>query len=385
LRFTTKLAALRFTTKLSASDTTLPLTERGTTIQNKHQLLEAGQDDKMSLFTTGGVGFCRGVVLFMSALTMLVLYTHQVSLMFSYKMIADQRQLYTKETSVPQKGIIHGITDSVAPYFQDRENETIVLLEEEFAKFRKRDAELNIHSANHSFSSCLLIMDENHRLTEWLAYHIHALPLQHIVVANDPRSQTDPNIVFDKFRRLGLKIEVWNDTDFGFDRDWQSAEQNGDSNALINIHRKRQVTFYKQCSNYLKTQNRSWTTFHDVDEYIVLDKHYINNTDTRLQQPGSILKWFQEARQTKPVDIEKQYWTKDCITLSRTMYGTHPSNISEIEKDVPAFLNASKFETLVCLAAACIFCASHDLSRLTFSFCVPVSCTLFLKSGVSSP
>jgi hypothetical protein len=290
----------------------------------------------------------------MVALIMIILYTNQVSVMFSYMMIVDLQPQYRTGISDLQKGIINGIIDTVAPYFQERENETAVLMEEEFAKFRQRDAELNIHSANNSFSSCLIIMDENHRLTEWLAYHMYVLPLRHIVVSNDPRSQTDPNTILDKFRRLGIKIDVWNDTDFGYDKDWQSAEQNGDIKALTRIYEGRQTFFYEKCSNYLKTQNRSWTTFHDVDEYIVLDKHYINNTETRLLQPGSILKWFQEARQTKPADIDNQYWTKDCITLSRTMYGTHPSNISEIEKDVPKFVNASKFETLVGILGACM-------------------------------
>jgi hypothetical protein len=33
-----------------------------------------------------------------------------------------------------------------------------------------------------AFSSCLLVMDDNHRLTEWLAYHYHVLPLRYMVV-----------------------------------------------------------------------------------------------------------------------------------------------------------------------------------------------------------
>jgi hypothetical protein len=33
-----------------------------------------------------------------------------------------------------------------------------------------------------TFSSCLLVMDDNHRLAEWLAYHYHVLPLRYMVV-----------------------------------------------------------------------------------------------------------------------------------------------------------------------------------------------------------
>jgi hypothetical protein len=37
-----------------------------------------------------------------------------------------------------------------------------------------------------TFSSCLLVMDDNHRLTEWLAYHYHVLPLRYMVVGTLP-------------------------------------------------------------------------------------------------------------------------------------------------------------------------------------------------------
>jgi hypothetical protein len=40
-----------------------------------------------------------------------------------------------------------------------------------------------------SFSACLLIMDDNHRLSEWIAYHHFALPLRHLVVTVDPRNR----------------------------------------------------------------------------------------------------------------------------------------------------------------------------------------------------
>jgi hypothetical protein len=219
-------------------------------------------------------------------------------------------------TGIPFHQNISGISDSVGQHLVLQRASSVdddnaaVLLEDEFAKFRQHDIELDMHSSNNSFSSCLIIMDENHRLPEWLSYHMYALPLRHLVVSNDPRSQTDPNIVFEKFRKLGIKIDVWNDSDFGYNRDWQDAEQKGDIEALTEIYEDRQKLFYKTCATYLKTQNRSWTTFHDVDEYIVLDKHHIKNTETLLQNPGSILKWLKEARQTKPAGVHEQYWTK---------------------------------------------------------------------------
>ena len=42
--------------------------------------------------------------------------------------------------------------------------------------------------ADEAFSACMLVMDDNHRLTEWLAYHYHVLPLRYLVVAVDPKA-----------------------------------------------------------------------------------------------------------------------------------------------------------------------------------------------------
>ena len=41
--------------------------------------------------------------------------------------------------------------------------------------------------------ACLITMDDNHWLIEWLAYHYHALNLRRHVFVRDPLSMTSPN------------------------------------------------------------------------------------------------------------------------------------------------------------------------------------------------
>ena len=57
---------------------------------------------------------------------------------------------------------------------------------------------------NHGdhFSACILIMDDNHYLPEWLAYHYTFLPLRRLIVAVDPNSQTSPKPILDQFQDL---------------------------------------------------------------------------------------------------------------------------------------------------------------------------------------
>ena len=77
---------------------------------------------------------------------------------------------------------------------------------------------------NKTFSACLLVMDDNHRLVEWLAYHYHVLPLRYIIVAVDPRSESSPTYLFNQWRRKGMVIVEWEDKTFWKPRSSKSEE-----------------------------------------------------------------------------------------------------------------------------------------------------------------
>jgi hypothetical protein len=61
-----------------------------------------------------------------------------------------------------------------------------------------------------SVSACLLVMDENFRLQEWLAYAYFTLRLNYVVVTVDPRSMYKPTEKLDIFRKeLNMTIIEW--------------------------------------------------------------------------------------------------------------------------------------------------------------------------------
>ena len=67
---------------------------------------------------------------------------------------------------------------------------------------------------NETFSACLLVMDENFRLQEWLAFAYFTLPLRYVVIAIDPRSKQPPTEKLNIFRtELNMTILEWRTLD----------------------------------------------------------------------------------------------------------------------------------------------------------------------------
>jgi hypothetical protein len=67
----------------------------------------------------------------------------------------------------------------------------------------------NTSGESETFPACLLVMDDNHRLVEWLAHHFHVLKLRTLIATTDSRSQTSPTAIFDKWRAHGMNIIEW--------------------------------------------------------------------------------------------------------------------------------------------------------------------------------
>ena len=68
-------------------------------------------------------------------------------------------------------------------------------------------------SLEESFSACLLVMDDNAHLIEWLAYHYTLLPLRRLILGVDPRSKTRPTEILQRWRGR-IDITEWSDIDF---------------------------------------------------------------------------------------------------------------------------------------------------------------------------
>ena len=142
-----------------------------------------------------------------------------------------------------------------------------------------------------SFLAWLLVMDDNHLLVEWLAYHYTTLPLRRLIVAVDPGSATSPLPVLERWKGR-INYTLWYDNDYVDDKTLQNEgcqskcqveKRAGITNKTVielrsqtehwhGIYRLRQRMFLHACSKQLKKENRSWTMYIDTDEYLVVNK-----------------------------------------------------------------------------------------------------------------
>jgi len=128
---------------------------------------------------------------------------------------------------------------------------------------RSPNSMIDAKKTDDSFSACILILDENHRLSEWLAYHYYLLPLRYLVVAIDPHSVTSPTRILDKWRSR-IDIVEWTDANFTINN--LLISEGDPAHVKTRKHRNRQNSFYPACMRHLKDKGRGWTAFHDVDE-----------------------------------------------------------------------------------------------------------------------
>jgi len=157
---------------------------------------------------------------------------------------------------------------------------------------------------NATFSSCLLIKDDNAILNKWIAYHYHTLRLRKLVVALDPYSVQSPTALFDTWRTFtNLTIVEWHDRDY-MTADFLERERPPDEYVLTKVnfsfpgnlpfplsdetlrkisnHRYRQRVFLTKCMEYLmrsaqkdrSNDHPSWMVHIDSDEYVVPSKKW---------------------------------------------------------------------------------------------------------------
>jgi hypothetical protein len=123
------------------------------------------------------------------------------------------------------------------------------------------------HSASDGFAGCIVVKDDNDRISEWIAYHWLTLPLKYLIVAVDPTGKTSPRKILQLFNdtryNLGIEILLWDDADYGHWIDEKLDE--------LHKHRSRQKRFLAECQKYHKARNRTWLAVIDPDEYITFN------------------------------------------------------------------------------------------------------------------
>jgi hypothetical protein len=212
---------------------------------------------------------------------------------------------------------------------------------------------LNTLDSSESLSSCLMVMDDNFRLPEWLAYNYYAMNLRNLVILSDPASRESPTNVLDPWREY-ITIEEWTEEDY-FDRALRQRTmelkevKNPSPDDSHNHFLERQSKFIKSCSVHLQKQDRRWVSFHDIDEYYVINSDIVKGNKQRMEEPGSIIKLINElqenATSTSDLALPEQY-SGPCVTTYRVPYSAVESSEEERGQDVPSFLDSRQLETL---------------------------------------
>ena len=202
-----------------------------------------------------------------------------------------------------------------------------------------------------AFAACLMVMDDNHRLAEWIPFHYFLMPLRHVVVLVDAKSSTSPKPVLDKWRPY-MMIEEWTEDMLPTYSSRPFHSNVSDPGKATGQYIERQGVFYRACATHLKEKyNTSWTSFHDVDEYFVFNSKYLpNNASTLMGQPGSVLTTLRQVREqmAKGLLPQNDNYNSPCVVTYRILYGAKESTAEEIAKDVPTniTIHPERFETL---------------------------------------
>jgi hypothetical protein len=149
-----------------------------------------------------------------------------------------------------------------------------------------------------SFGACALVLNQNHRITEWIAYHYFALPLRTLIIAYDSKSTQHATNLLNRWRNV-IDIIEWEDDDY-LPANWtEVVTRQGPSDKPIErlIHEHRQVYFMQQCTLTLAAKNISRVIHHDVDEYLRINTEIVKGYDTT--RPGHITHFLNHQNTSK--------------------------------------------------------------------------------------
>jgi hypothetical protein len=156
-------------------------------------------------------------------------------------------------------------------------------------------------SKRNSFGACLMVKGDNDFLTEWLPYHFTILPLRYLLIASDSNNTEDPRHVLDRWNvsNTGLHYKIVNISDletithnaFQVDpiRDLNRFNRGLKKKRLPPINSTddllfqrdvahhhlmhKQLVLISYCTKYMKELGVQWVTFHDTDEFMVINRN----------------------------------------------------------------------------------------------------------------
>ena len=214
-------------------------------------------------------------------------------------------------------------------------------------------------------------MDDNHLLTEWIAYHYFALNLKTLIVMVDPKSQTSPRYILDRWKDR-IEIQQWRDTDVMTESEFREAQlevqrkfKAYDLNPQLVLHRARQRLFYYKCLQQLQTSGKGWTLLIDTDEYLTINyptllqvqeaNHHANKTNLplpQMDQPGSVANFIQQQLlldtniHNSTSTALQNLQSSPCVQVPRLRFGVAESTTEQVQHLVPHPWNGSDFQTM---------------------------------------
>jgi len=256
--------------------------------------------------------------------------------------------LFDKEFNISVTQHEQDILDGPSIIVIKTKNVSLFGLEEEKRQQEESGKPFSHSSASDSFSACILWMDDNHRLEEWLAYHYYIMQLRYVVINIDPTSRTSPKSIIDRWNdhgnryNLNMTIFTMVDSDYIHDYSFQmdkleklrlsnAKDSASYGNQKTGYHRFRQRHFYKACSQHLVEQNQSWTSYHDIDEFVTFDwvtekeegKVKVNITEDgirKMKQPGYVLHRLNSMKKQFPPENYVNATGLSCLVIRRQRF-----------------------------------------------------------------
>ena len=198
-----------------------------------------------------------------------------------------------------------------------------------------------------SMSACLIVMDDNHFLVEWLAYHYQVLPLRRLIVAVDPNSQTSPLEILNRYSNRSLmNVTVWHDPDYLGEKLIQALDSHNLTEPGwkgLDRFKLRQRKFIVECLKRLKDEDRGWVYMADTDEFVVPNVHVKPSSRiANVTFHPTVVATLQDDRNQ---DMN-EYMTTPCQPMRRLKMGTRETSIEHLSNPIPPQLDINQSNLL---------------------------------------
>lgn len=188
--------------------------------------------------------------------------------------------------------------------------------------------------------ACLLVKDDNHWLTEWLAYHYHVGPLRKLIAVKDPTSRTSPDYLWRRWQAK-IDLEEWDDDDFI--PGWVLRKHRNGEYSDANLHRYRQQFFFASClRSFRESQSVPWVLLLDTDEF-VRPNYYLNGTDSDLSEAGCLSRHLERKRTERLLANSR---SPTCLHVPRIQMASNESESDAVSQHAPDGFDGHDFLTL---------------------------------------